>query len=181
VADGAVDLPDRRGRDRRRIPPPEEALGVGAELVADDAGGELGAHRRGLVLELGQRFADGLGQAVVDEAGELADLHEGALHAAEGAGDVLGAAQLEVGVQGGTAIRIRAEPADGVDRRPPRGPPDRAPDREVAPQQPTDPRLAQQQRRGHRQPDREEEGRDPAAPHGPKLYTRMNRRARVRP
>ena len=39
-----------------------------------------GAHRRGVLLQLGERVADGLGQALVEVAGHLAELHQRALH-----------------------------------------------------------------------------------------------------
>jgi hypothetical protein len=55
---------------------------------------------------LGERGPDVLGHAVVHEAQELADLHEGALHLPERGGDVLGAVELEVDVEPRSALSI---------------------------------------------------------------------------
>ncbi len=62
-----------------------------AELALDDLGGQLGAHRRRVGLQRGERLAHRFGQAVVEVAGHLADLHQRALHVAEALGDLLGA------------------------------------------------------------------------------------------
>ncbi len=53
VGDGPVDLADRRRGDRHGVPLGEDLVGLAAELLADHPGGQLGAHRRGVVLELG--------------------------------------------------------------------------------------------------------------------------------
>ena len=45
-------------------------------------------------LKLSERQSDGLGQAVVEVAGHLAELHQRTLHRTEPGGDLLGAAQL---------------------------------------------------------------------------------------
>ena len=62
-------------------------------------GGQLRAHRRHAVLQPAERAADGGRQAVVDVAGHLAELHQHALHRAQGGGDVLGGLQGEVVAQ----------------------------------------------------------------------------------
>jgi len=54
------------------------------------------AHRRDAVLQAGQGAADSRGQAVVDVAGHLADLHQDALHRPQGVGHVLGGLQGQV-------------------------------------------------------------------------------------
>ena len=53
----------------------------------------------GVLLGLGERLADRLGQALVQIARHLADLHQRALHVAEHLGDLFGAAQLELLVE----------------------------------------------------------------------------------
>ena len=86
------------------------AIGVGSQVANTSSGaapsssrttcgGQLGAHGRGVGLELGQRLADRLGQALVEVAGHLAELHQGALHVPERLGDALGGLQLEGGVE----------------------------------------------------------------------------------
>ena len=102
--DGAVDLADRRRGDRLGIPLDEHLLGRAPELALDDLGGQLGRHRRGVGLQRGERLAHRFGQAVVEVAGHLADLHQGALHVAEALGDLLGAAQLALVVELGPPL-----------------------------------------------------------------------------
>ena len=75
------------------------SVGIAAQLGPDHAGGQLGAHRRGVGLQLGQGVAHVLGQALVEVAGHLAELHERALHLAERLGHLLGRLQLEGGVE----------------------------------------------------------------------------------
>ena len=98
VEHGSMDLTDRRGGDRFGVPLEEQLLGRPTELGGDDLGGEFGAHRRGIGLQLGEGEAHGLGQPVVEVAGHLTNLHQGALHVAEALGDLLGGAQLSLGV-----------------------------------------------------------------------------------
>ena len=84
VGDGAVHLADGRGRNRDRVPLGEDSVGGAAEFALDDAGRQVGAHRRRVLLQLGQRVSQRLGQTVVEVAEHLADLHQGALHDAGG-------------------------------------------------------------------------------------------------
>ena len=111
--DGAVDLADRGGGDRLRIPLHEQLGRRPAELALDDLGGEVARHRRGRRLQRGQRLAHRLGEAVVEVAGHLADLHQRALHVAEPLGDLLGRAQLGRLRQLGAALG-RGEQLAGV-------------------------------------------------------------------
>ena len=62
-------------------------------------GDQLRRHRRGVGLQLGERLAHRLGQALVEVARHLAELHQGALHVPEDLGDLLGGPQLELGVE----------------------------------------------------------------------------------
>ena len=90
---------------------------------------ELGRHRRRVLLERRQRVAHRLGQAVVEVARHLADLHQRALHVAERVGDLRRGAQLVLGLElrrgaspGAVAsrarcTRVRRRPSG---RRPPR-------------------------------------------------------------
>jgi hypothetical protein len=129
--DRAVHLPDRRGRDRFGVPGREDLLRWPAQLFRDDAGGQLGAHRRHAVLQPAQRPAGGRRQPVVDVAGHLAQLHQHALHRPQGGGDVLGRLQgqviaqlLPVLARGGEQLRrvprvARASPPDQPQGRQP--------------------------------------------------------------
>ncbi|MEZ5239355.1 MAG: hypothetical protein R2716_10565 [Microthrixaceae bacterium] len=92
---GAVDLSDRGRRDGLGVPAGEDLTGVGAELLAQHGLGELGAHRRGIGLELREGLAHRFGQALVEVAGHLAELHQGALHVPESLRHLLGRAKLE--------------------------------------------------------------------------------------
>src|SRR5207244_957593 len=83
-----------------------------------------------VVLELREGGADVLGQPVVDEAQELPHLHERALHVPEGGGDILGAAQLEGGVELLAPGGGRGHPAEAVRRSPGRRAPAQPADRE---------------------------------------------------
>jgi len=96
VGHGPMHLADRRRRQRHGIPFGEHGPGQPTELVADHLVDELGGHRRGVLLELGERLTDRLGQTLVEVAGHLAELHQGALHAPEHLGDLFGAAELEL-------------------------------------------------------------------------------------
>ena len=69
-----------------------------AQLLVDHLGGEVAAHRRGVGLQLGEGLTDRFGQAVVEVAGHLPDLHQRPLHLPEALGDLLGGAQLPLGV-----------------------------------------------------------------------------------
>ena len=94
--DGAVHLTDRGGRKRQRIPPREDLLGRPAELLRDDAGRHLRAHRRRGLLQPAHRRAHRLRQILVDVARHLAELHQHAAHRAELFRHVIGGAQGEV-------------------------------------------------------------------------------------
>ena len=87
-----------------------EAIGCGShstntlsggapELALDHLGGEVGAHRRRVRLQLGQRGAHRLGQPFVEVARHLAELHQRALHVAEPLGDGLRRAQLTLAIE----------------------------------------------------------------------------------
>ena len=80
------------------------SLGRAPELPLDDLGRQLGRHRRGIGLQGGESLAHGFGKAVVEVAGHLADLHQGALHVTEAFGDLLGAAQPALVVELGAAL-----------------------------------------------------------------------------
>jgi len=70
---------------------------AGVTLIGDDdPGREFGRHRGHTVLQPAEHPAGGRREPVVDVAGELADLHQHALHRAERVGDVLRGAQREV-------------------------------------------------------------------------------------
>jgi hypothetical protein len=96
VGDRPVHLPDRGGRDRLGIPGRERPLRRQAKLFGDHLRGQFGAHRRHAVLQSAQRAAGRRRQAVVDVAGHLAELHQHALHRAQGRGDVFGRLQGQV-------------------------------------------------------------------------------------
>jgi hypothetical protein len=96
VGDRPVDLPDRRGGDGLRVPGRERPLRRSAQLLGDHLRGQFGAHRRHAVLQPAQRPPGGRRQAVVDVAGHLAQLHQHALHRAQGGRDVLGRLQRQV-------------------------------------------------------------------------------------
>ena len=85
----------------------EDALGRVAELLAHDLRGELGRHRRRVLLQRGERVAHRLGQAVVEVARHLAELHQRALELAERGGDVGRGAELVRGVELGAPLRRR--------------------------------------------------------------------------
>ena len=112
---GAVDLADRRRGERHRVPLGEGDVGRGAELALDDAGRQLGRHRRCVLLQVGQGGAGVVGQPDVEVRRHLAELHEGALHAAERLGDLLGRAQLERLVELGLPLGRGEHPAGPVD------------------------------------------------------------------
>ena len=63
-------------------------LGRVAELLAHDLRGQLGCHRRRILLQRRERLAHRLRQPVVEIARHLAELHERALQLAEHAGDI---------------------------------------------------------------------------------------------
>ena len=94
-----MDLADAGGGDRQVVPSPEHPLGWCAELVGDDGRGERRRHRRGVGLQRGERSLRLVGQALGDEADELADFHQHTLHLAELLGDVLGSADGELLVE----------------------------------------------------------------------------------
>ncbi len=86
------------------------AVGLGPQLGPDHGGGQLGAHGRRRRLQLGQRAAHVLGQSLVEVAGHLAQLHQGALHLAQGLGHLLGGLQLERGVELLAALGVGEDP-----------------------------------------------------------------------
>ena len=102
--DGAVDLADRRRGDRLGVPLDEELVGRRARARARrprrPARPLIGGAS---ACSCGERLAHRLGQAVVEVAGHLAELHQRALHVAEALGDLLGACAA--------GARRRARPA----------------------------------------------------------------------
>ena len=109
--DGLVHLPDRGRGNGDRVPVEEEARRLVAELAADHALRERGCHRRDIGLERGERGLRFGGQALGDEADELARLHDGALHVAELSCDVLGSADREPLLERGPRLGVLAGPA----------------------------------------------------------------------
>ena len=84
VQDGAVDLADRGGGERLVAERPEDRLGIGAELLADDRADLVVRERRDLVEELEQLVAVGGRQQVEAQGQHLAQLDPGAAQALEG-------------------------------------------------------------------------------------------------
>ncbi len=102
---GAVDLADRRGRDRDRVEGLEHVVEPVAVLGLEHLPHVLEGHLGGGVAQLGELGLEGLAvllghQADVEERHDLADLHRGALHRAQGGDDLLGRLDLALG-QGG--------------------------------------------------------------------------------
>ena len=148
--DRAVHLPDRGGGDGFRVPGGEGPFRRLAQLFRDHLRGQFRAHRRHAVLQPAQRPAGGGGQAVVDVAGHLAQLHQHALHRPQGGGDVLGGLQRQV-VPQRFPVLSRAGEEPGRIARVPRAPARRQPQRR---QPALDPQAATPERRpapDHRQ------------------------------
>jgi hypothetical protein len=95
----AVDLADRRRGDGLRIPLEEHVVGCRAEVVVDHSGRQLGAHRRRVGQEIAEGQTQRFGQAVVEVARHLPELHQRTLHPAEAGGDVLRGPQLALAVE----------------------------------------------------------------------------------
>jgi hypothetical protein len=111
-----VHLPDRRGGDRLGVPAGERTVRRQAEFLGDHARGQFRAHRRDAVLQSGQGAPDGGGQAIVHVAGHLAQLHQYALHGAQGVRDVLGGLQGKIVAQLLPVLAGRREQPWGVAR-----------------------------------------------------------------
>ncbi len=107
---GPVDLADGRRRDGPRVPLGEDHLRWRPQLLLDHGRGELGAHGRSVVLELGEGVANVLRQPLVEVAGHLPDLHQGALHLAEHLGHLLGRPHLEGRVELAATLGIGEHP-----------------------------------------------------------------------
>ena len=114
VGHGPVDLSDRSRGDGNRIPFGEDALRWCAEFGFDNPGRQLRAHWWRVLLQLCQHRAYMLGQALIEIARHLPDLHERALHMSEGLGDLLGGAHLELGVELSALTGIGEHPAGPV-------------------------------------------------------------------
>ncbi|HEV2258500.1 MAG TPA: hypothetical protein VGS06_35715 [Streptosporangiaceae bacterium] len=99
VGDRPVHLPDRGGGNGFGVPGGERPLRRRAQLFGDHPRGQFGGHRRHAVLQPAQGAAGRRRQAVVDVAGHLAELHQHALHRAQGRGDVFGRLQGQVVAQ----------------------------------------------------------------------------------
>jgi hypothetical protein len=154
--DRPVHLADRGGRDGLGIPGGEDPVRRLAQFFDDDLGGQFRAHGGHAVLQPAQRPPGGGGQAVVDIAGHLAQLHQHALHRPQGGGDVLGGLQGQVVAQR-LAVLARAGEQPGRAGRVARAPAGRQPYRGQAPlePEPPEPRQAvlpvpQQRQRGDR-------------------------------
>ena len=87
--DGAVHLTDAGRGDGHGLPVEEDPFGWLPELVGHHLGGQCRRHRCGVGLQRGQRLLGVVGQRLHDEAQQLAELHQRALHVAQFAGDVL--------------------------------------------------------------------------------------------
>jgi hypothetical protein len=109
-----VNLADGGRRDGPGIPFPKDDLWWLTEFGGDDFCGQTGCHRGCVLLEAGQCLTDGLGQPGVEIAGHLADLHDGALHVAEGGHDLGGRLQLSLGLELVLAVRRREYPASAA-------------------------------------------------------------------
>ena len=114
----AVDLADRRRRQRPLVEAGERALERAAELLLGDGAQEREVHRRRRRLQRGERGAELLGHLVADEAQHLPELHERALHVAHRLGDRRGGLPPAIAVEaaaplgrGEEAADARAEPA----------------------------------------------------------------------
>ncbi len=99
VGDGLVDLADRGRRQRNGVPFGEQLLGALAELGHQDPGGQLGAHGRGVLAQVGQGGAHGRGQSLVEVAGHLTELHHRPLEVPELGRHLLGRTKGEGLVQ----------------------------------------------------------------------------------
>jgi hypothetical protein len=82
-----------------------------AQLRLDHPRRQLGGHRRGVRLQLGEGVAQVRRHALVEVAGHLAQLHEGALHVAELRRDLLRSADLVGPVEHVAPLRGREHPA----------------------------------------------------------------------
>ncbi len=138
MGDRAVHLADRGGRDGLRVPGGEGPLRRLAQFFRDDLRGQLRAHRRHAVLQPAQRPPGGRGQAVVDVAGHLAQLHQHALHRPQGGRDVLGGLQRQVVPQRLPVLAGAGEQPGGAGRVP-RASPRRQPHRRHPPLEPQPP------------------------------------------
>ena len=108
-----MDLADRRRGDRFRVELDEQLADRASQLGFDRGDDQVGRHRRGVRLQLAQRLPQRLGQALVEIAGHLAELHQRTLHVAELVGDLLGRGQLAGPVEFGTALGRREGLARG--------------------------------------------------------------------
>jgi hypothetical protein len=115
AGDGPVDLADRGGGDGLVAPVEEHLLGRRTEFGLDDLRCERRRHGGHVGLQRGQGVAGFVGEALDDEGQDLPGLHHGALHVAELACDVLGAADGVGPVELGAPVGVGAEPPDAVD------------------------------------------------------------------
>ena len=114
---GPVHLADGRGCHGDGVPVEEESLRVGAQLGAHHCLRQAGRHGRHVGLEGGQSGL-GLGrEALGDERQHLARLHDGALHAPENLGHVLGGTDGELLLQPGSLLG-GGDPAADAHQRP---------------------------------------------------------------
>ncbi len=100
LRDRAMHLADRRRRERDRIPRRRRVRrGDRRALPSTTCAASSGAIDGAFGLELRELLAHRLGQALVEVARHLADLHQRALHVAERVGDLLRRPQLVLGVE----------------------------------------------------------------------------------
>ena len=111
--DGAMHLADAGGSDGLRIPLDEQLLGRRTQVLLDHLSGQSSTHRRGVRLQLRQRFPHRTRERLVDVAGHLTELHQSTLHVAQAFGNGLGGPQL--------ARLVELDPAFGVGEQLARG------------------------------------------------------------
>ena len=108
-----MNLADRRRGDRIGVPLDEDLLRRRTEFFGDHLGGELALIGGAFACSSASALAHRLGQAVVEVAGHLPDLHQRALHLAEALGDVLGGTQLALRRRSRRVARRRSEQLAG--------------------------------------------------------------------
>ncbi len=94
-----MDLTDRRRGNRIRVELDEQLVDPAAELPLDRADGEVDRHGWSIRLQLRQRETKRLGQAVVEVAGHLSQLHQRALHVTQLVGDLLRRPQFAMAIE----------------------------------------------------------------------------------
>ncbi len=109
-------LPNARSSNRTFAPLGKQLIRGRAELIGHHLGRQFRGHRGSIGLQLHQCLAHRLGQPGLQVAGHLSQLHQRALHVAEGLGHRLRRGQLGLGAQFGLSLRRRTNrprPAQG--------------------------------------------------------------------